>query len=412
MSNLNYNYNLLALSFDTNCLKNVHFDTLQNYDFSHAGGISRGYINMSSLQNFILDIEDTSIFNECLLNMDYDYMLSVDQFECKTEITNQIMYEMTSKPAAWHLDYLNIVKDNKYNYINHVIEESSVDLWILDTGVNWKHREFATDQVIDVDPKFTIQNITHPHGTGTASAAGGINYGSSKFFKINNYPVCRSGGGCAGSDVENGLKTVLQHVKSRYEEGKRSVINLSLGTPLGYNPMNTSLGLFYNGLFKEITEHGGVVVVAAGNSNQDACNWLYSYSPYVISVGSIDKNYNKSGFSNFGECIDIWAFGSDVPLAYHINDTTVIQYKSGTSFSSPIVSGLVANLLYHQPKLNKDQILNILYQKVNGFVNPKYNCLHEEIHCCQSTVPGTRLDKHCRDLDLYHCDRTCVIDKC
>lgn len=412
MNDLNYNYNLLALSFDTNCLKNFHLETLQTYDFNHAGGVSRGYVNISNLQNFIMDMSDTSIFNECLMNMDYDFLISVEQFHCKTQMTNQIMYDVTSKPAAWHLDYLNVVRDNKYSYIEHVIEEVSVDIWILDTGVNWKHKEFEQTQIIEEDPSFTIQNLTHPHGTGTASAAGGLNYGTSKHFQIHNFPVCKLGGSCANRDIELGLKRVLSHVKDRYEHGHRSVINLSLGTPLGYNPINTTLGMYYNGLFKEISEHGGVVVVAAGNSNQNACNWLYSYSPYVISVGSIDKNYNKSGFSNFGECIDIWAFGSDVPLAYSINDSNVIQYKSGTSFASPIVSGLVANLLYHQPRLTKDEILNILYQKVNGFINPKYNCLQEEIHCCQSTVPGTRLDQHCRNLDLYHCDRACVIAKC
>lgn len=412
---MNYDYDKLALTFDTNCLTNLHLDALQNYDFSHYGGISRGYVNSSGLLNFILDMDDTSIFNECLLNMDYDFLISVEatsNLECRTEITNQIMYDMTSKPAAWHLDQLNVIKDNKYHYIGHDLQDSIVDIWILDTGVNWKHREFDIEQVIEEDDTWNIYNLTHPHGTGTASAASGINYGSSKHFKIHNFPVCRLGGSCANSDIEKGLKKVLSHVQNRYGNGSRSVINLSLGTPLSYNPINSSLGLYYNALFKEITEHGGIVVVAAGNSNQDACNWLYSYSPYVISVGSIDQNYNKSGFSNWGECIDIWAFGSNVPLAYSVNDTTVIQYKSGTSFSSPMVAGLVANLLYHQPKLTKDEILNILYQKVNGFINPKYSCLHEEIHCCQSTVPGTRLDKYCRGFDIYHCDRTCVIDKC
>jgi subtilisin family serine protease len=139
---------------------------------------------------------------------------------------------------------------------------------------------------------------------------------------------------------------------------------------------------------------------------------MYSFSPWVISVGSITKAYNKSSFSNFGSCVDIWSFGDSVPTAYSIKDNTTVQYKSGTSFSSPLVAGMVVNLLRQNNTLNKDQILSILFNKVNSFVVPLYECGKEFMKCCQGYVKGARLDKYCRSLSLSSCERSCKIGLC
>jgi len=69
--------------------------------------------------------------------------------------------------------------------------------------------------------------------------------------------------------------------------GRRSVINMSIGSS-GANKY-LSVQSYYNSLFNDIHNAGGIIVVSAGNSNADACDWWFSYSDKVISVGAHDK---------------------------------------------------------------------------------------------------------------------------
>jgi hypothetical protein len=403
---MNFNFNKFSFLFNTSCIQPHCMEILLQNDFHFTNNFGRGFVTAEKLSIFLQQFQDISMMKNCLLEWNFETIL-------QTEICNiqssKVFYDSISKPDAWPLDLLDQVLNNSYVYPTAT---SMVDLWILDTGVFWKHHEFELNQVTDVDANYTIQNISHPHGTGTACAAGGINYGTSKHIPIYNFPVCRIGGSCGSSDIEKGLIAVLNHVTQNNVSGKRSVINMSFGNYFNVDPLNTNLGKYYNSIFENITSHGGIIVVAAGNSNQDACTWLYSFSPFVVSVGSLDQSYNKSVFSNYGKCVDIWFFGSNVPLAYSTSDPNVIQYKSGTSFSSPYVAGLIVNVLQQKPNATKDEILNMLYSMKNNFVFPKYNCNDSNLQCCRSTVSGTRLDAYCKSFDIQDCPKNCVIKKC
>jgi len=87
--------------------------------------------------------------------------------------------------------------------------------------------------------------------------------------------------------------------------------------------------------------YGIVVVVAAGmdvrssestvpatlwttvKMAHDSCKAIPSSIPSVISVGSSDSNDRVSGNSDWGSCIDIWAPGSDVDVAFWHGDTDI-----------------------------------------------------------------------------------------
>jgi len=277
---------------------------------------------------------------------------------CSEEITNAIYYGSTLKNEAWKLDMLDGKIDNKYKKANISTNHSSfddheIDIWILDSGVYNKHNEFYPGQVIT---EVIGKNISGVHGTNGASVAGGINYGTSKRFYIHDYLVCgNSVDACSFSDVESGLLAVINHMKTT---GRRSVINLSLGSS-GANSY-TATENYYDALFLEVVNAGGIIVVAAGNSNQDACNWWFSYSKNVISVGAHDSNKNKTSWSNYGTCVDVWAPGSYVPAANSYTDPTVIGLVSGTSFSSPMMVGLIVNLLYEDRTRTKAEIVSLI----------------------------------------------------
>ncbi len=108
---------------------------------------------------------------------------------------------------------------------------------------------------------------------------------------------------------------------------------------------------------KRLHEYGGAVcVVAAGNSGVRRPSWPAAFAE-VISVGALGGDWRgRASFSNFGPWVDVYAPGRDLINAYTTGtyECHVAPYAgdprhfygmakwSGTSFSTPIVSGLIA----------------------------------------------------------------------
>jgi subtilisin family serine protease len=376
-----YDPHTVALEFDDDCLngndpqeqlqklmeiysclsnKEVYED---NNIFRHHGKIHRTYLNIINNENGDGNDETNNClykdgieidWNEyCISDISYDMILYLEG-TCIDDITNSIYYGTIKKYDAWSVDMLDSTGfDSKYKYPNIAGSDNGIDIWILDSGIYASHNEFFPGQIIDEVGTYTY---TSKHGTNSASVAGGMNYGSSRGFYIHDYIVCRNtDGGCSFSDIEKGLQAVLSHMKTT---GRRSVINMSIGSSGANNYASTKT--YYENLFQDILNAGGIITVSAGNGGADACNWWFSYSDKVISVGAHDKSKNRSSFSNYGACVDIYAPGSLVPAANSISDPAAVGYVSGTSFSSPIMAGVVANLLYEDRTRTKDQIVAML----------------------------------------------------
>ena len=86
-----------------------------------------------------------------------------------------------------------------------------------------------------------------------------------------------------------------------------------------------------------MTSAGVMVVVAAGNESQNACNVSPARAASAYTVGSTTNTDARSSFSNFGRRVNIFAPGSSITSAWHTN-THATNTISGTSMASPILT--------------------------------------------------------------------------
>merc|ERR1719401_118756 len=100
---------------------------------------------------------------------------------------------------------------------------------------------------------------------------------------------------------------------------------------------------------------GVVVVVAAGNSNTNACTASPASEDLVITVGSTTSSDLRSSFSNYGDCVDVYNPGSSITSAWKGSNTD-IKTISGTSMASPHVAGIAVGLVSADPDLSPAEV--------------------------------------------------------
>jgi len=109
-------------------------------------------------------------------------------------------------------------------------------------------------------------------------------------------------------------------------------------------------------------ESGMHFAVAAGNDNRDACSYSPAAAEKAITVGASTLGDERAYFSNFGECVDVFAPGLNI-LSTWIGTETAANTISGTSMASPHTAGLLAYLLSLYPSKSFDP-------DVAAFVSP------------------------------------------
>merc|ERR1719419_1904330 len=145
------------------------------------------------------------------------------------------------------------------------------------------------------------------------------------------------------------------------EQNETRIISMSLGG--GGADQN------YKVVIDAAVAAGVVVVVAAGNSNADACNYSPAFTPKAITVASSTNSDARSGFSNFGPCIDIYAPGSSI-TSCGIGSDTDEAIKSGTSMACPHVAGMAAILMSWDPLVTPAVVVESLTtQATNGVLS-------------------------------------------
>ena len=323
--------NLIAKEH-TSSNDNVHIDSITDgiLDTFSVDGLLNGYFGH---------------FNEKLVDLIRSLPI-VDFVENDSIVSTD--EQNTQNNAPWglarisHRNHLNLGSFNKYLYDDDA--GKGVTAYVIDTGINVNHVEFDGRATWGKTVPQNDQDVDgNGHGTHCAGTIASKDYGVAKNANVVAVKVLKTDGSGTMSDVLKGVEYVAFHHQKDVRENKKgfkgSTANMSLG-----GGKSQSLDLAVNAAVRA----GVHFAVAAGNENQDACNSSPAAAEKAITVGASTLSDDRAYFSNWGNCVDIFAPGLNI-LSTYIGSNDATATLSGTSMASPHVAGLLTYFLSLQP---------------------------------------------------------------
>jgi thermitase len=235
----------------------------------------------------------------------------------------------------------------------------NVVIAVVDTGVAANHPDLA-GKVLGGGYDF-VSNDNDPsddngHGTSVAGAAAATSNngvgvaGVSWASPILPIKVLDSTGSGNHSAIANGIVYAA-------DRGVR-VINLSLGGTSGSQTLQDAVAYAWN--------KGAVVVAAAGNNGNNIPCYPAAYTQ-AVAVSATNSSDLRTSWSNYGTYVDIAAPGENI-----ITTAAPDVYSSanGTSFSSPVTSGVVALMAAANPQLTNAKLVDLLLRNADDIAAP------------------------------------------
>ncbi|MCP4353160.1 MAG: S8 family serine peptidase [Desulfobacterales bacterium] len=254
-------------------------------------------------------------------------------------------------PKQWAFKKMNMCEF--YDSLDKLRPKKKAKIAILDTGVDSNHEDLK-DNYISTEKKYDRDN--NGHGTHCAGIAGAVTNnkggvasfspGDNKFTRVTSVKVLSDYGGGTQFSIIRGM---IQAVDSGAD-----VLSLSLGGPSDDEKQKA-----YEEVVKYAGKAGAIIVVAAGNSDQNAKNYMPAGAKGVIAVSAVDSELSKAHFSNYISDLEMGIAGPGVDI---ISTFPKNEYMAlnGTSMAAPHVAGIVGIMKAVRPNLTAKQAFKIL----------------------------------------------------
>lgn len=267
-----------------------------------------------------------------------------------------------SSPPSWGLDRIDeryLPLDGGFRYRN---AGQGVHVYVIDTGIN-PHWSFGNrlHPGVDVSPEpppcqgcgdppcpgcvppsiSSLEDCTG-HGTHVAGTIGSSKYGVAKEVELYSVRVFN----CEAENTVEAIIAGIDWVANNHTDP--AVVNMSLGSPKNSALDDAAVNLMDLGI---------PVVVAAGNSNSDACTDSPGGAPGVITVAASKKNDERASFSSWGTCVELFAPGKNiVSISSGGSVGCATGTCSGTSMAAPHVTAVAAQFKSEEPMLSPDTV--------------------------------------------------------
>jgi len=280
--------------------------------------------------------------------------------ESDRNLTEQALSILNSG-LSWGLDRIDDRAGLDGSYDVATDGGRGVHVYVADTGIRTTHDDFAGADgvsraiptlevlgagVVECDPAdVNCARDRDGHGTHCAGTIAGTRHGVAKGVTVHAVKVL-------GDDGSGSFSWFVEALDWVVANGQRpAVFSASLGGP-------GSIG-FVSAAIQSATDAGVIVVVAAGNENDDACSYSPASATAAVTVGATTSSDGRAWYSNYGSCLDIFAPGSQITSAGH-ESNSALATLSGTSMATPHVAGAAALLLQNAPSSSAVQIISEL----------------------------------------------------
>ena len=225
---------------------------------------------------------------------------------------------------------------------------SGVVIAVLDTGICLTHPDFQGKILPGYNYVSSNTNVAddNGHGTwvaGTATADSNNGTGVASVAwgtKILPVKVADSTGYAYYSSIASGINYAVAH-------GAR-VINISIAGTTSSSTLQNAMNYAWS---KNV-----VVVCAAGNYGNSAPEYPAA-CVNAVAVSGLEPGDTLAGWSSYGSYVTVCAPGDGIITTDRSGGYSTV---AGTSFSSPIVAGVVALMASANPSLSNAQIVSIL----------------------------------------------------
>lgn len=285
-----------------------------------------------------------------------DLKLAPEDFEYIEEDGQGQGLATTNDPGLanqWYLPKVNVI--NAWDIVN---SDPTLKIAILDTGMDFNHPDLPATAIKGRDYVNSDNEPIDDHGHGTAVAgiiaAKGNNSigiaGIAMNCQLIIYKVLDSSNWGYYSNWAAAIRAAA--------DAGAKIISMSMGGATSSATLQSAVDYAWS--------KGAIVVVAAGNGGSDAPSYPAACNN-ALAISSIESNDSFSGWSSWGSFVDLCCYGGGI-YTTHIGG----GYASwtGTSFSCPMVAGIIALIWSAKRSLTNVQIIDYLKKNCVNLGDP------------------------------------------
>ena len=229
---------------------------------------------------------------------------------------------------------------------------AGVTIAIIDGPVDTSVPELAGANITDKSPCSVTSSSAHrSHGTTVASLLVSDAYGTVPDATLLAYqrPDDASFVGADCPMKAGILPTEVSSLINKATDDGASIINYSASSLSHSDHLKWAIAHAMN--------EGVLITAGAGNAHEDDNETSLSWWSGVVGVSAIDTDGKFASYSSWGQGVTTTAVGGPIVAR---DESGQISSTQGTSFSSPIVAGALAQARAKWPNATSNQLLQLL----------------------------------------------------